>query len=191
MNTFLDYLKSAPTGNPASIDLNHAIMLYGVAVSMKPQRALNLGIGPGLTAFTLLHAIHANREGSLTAVDNNHDLGGNMSQDVLDQLRDDGVEVIKADERDYVSSCPSDSFDLILSDADHHHAGEWVDEILRIARDGAFIFVHDADNNEFPGLRRYQARAKELGLGHYLFNKGGPGTERSPSTGFLLIINRK
>ncbi len=191
IHSFLRYLDGGAANHAASIDLNHAILLFAAATAAKPQRVLNLGIGPGLTAFALLHALRHNGEGSLVCVDNNHDLGGNMSQGVLDQLRGDGVEIVISGEREYVHSCLTDSFDLILSDADHYHAGEWVDEILRIARPDALIFVHDADNNAFPGLRRYQERARELGLGYKMFNKGGHGTDRSPQTGFLMIVNRK
>lgn len=183
--------REAPWGHDAAIDLNHAFLLFAVAVASKSQRMLNLGIGPGLSVNALLRAVRYTGAGSIVAVDNNYDLGGNMSQGIIDQLRNDGVEVVISEERDYVFNCPTDSFDLIVSDADHYHAGEWVDEILRIARPGAFIFVHDADNSAFPGLRRYQTRAAELGLGHVLFNKGGRGSERAPKTGWLMIVNRK
>ena len=193
LGLFVRYLETTPArGHAAAIDVNHTLMLFAVASSVKPDHVLNLGIGPGLSAYTLLHALEYNGHGHLTCVDNNWDLGGNMPQSVVSDLRQRGATVVcPMEERNYVHNCVSDSFDLILSDADHLHAGEWVDQILRIARNGAFIFVHDADNDSFPGLRRYHERAKELGLSHYLFNKGGVGCEYAPQTGFLMMVNRK
>lgn len=183
--------QEAPWNKDAAIDLGHAFLLFAVAICSKPKDILNLGVGPGVSVNSLVKSVKFNGFGHITAVDNKHDLGGNMSQGVLDDLAKNGVNIIFSPEKEYVYGCQSDSFDLIVSDADHYHAGEWVDEIFRIARPNAFIFVHDANNNDFPGLRCYGERAKELGYPHYLFNKGGRATDRAPKTGWLMIINGK
>ena len=194
LRKYFDYiLNKNPYLNPAAVDLNHAMLLLGIAMSNKPKDILELGIGTAFISFTLLTAIkYNNNGGQLTCIDNFQDLGGNMPRNIPNELTKLGAKIIAPiDEYKFVSTCSSDSYDLIVSDADHTRAGKWVDEILRIARSDAFIFIHDADNKDYPGLRKYSQTVKDKNFPHFLFNKSTRQDERCHLNGWLMFQNKK
>lgn len=43
-------------------------------------------------------------------------------------------------ERDFVMSTKENEFDFLVSDGDHNHAGEWVEDIFRIMKPDSFMF---------------------------------------------------
>jgi predicted O-methyltransferase YrrM len=171
-----------------AIDFNHVMFLYSSVISLKPKRCLNLGIGPGTSAFAILEGLEYNQTGSLDCLDNFCD---NLLQTTLDELKEKNVTIIQGEERDYVASCESNSYDLILSDADHLHADEWTNEIFRIATPDAFLFFHDVANNDYPNLRKHIKIIENKGLPHFLFNTVSRSDERCDKSGFLFVINKK
>lgn len=172
-----------------SIDQCHASLLYGAAVSRKPDRLLELGVGGGYATSALLAAIRFNGRGRLTCVDSLFDWHGKMPQH-LASLHVSGVKLVVQDERSFLQSCANDSFDLIVSDADHVNAGSWVEEYLRVASDGAFLFFHDTANGQFPGQKRILHVVKTRSLAHYEFTESSRPGERC-ERGWLWVVNRK
>ncbi len=190
ISKYLEFLRN-PEPNNASVDLCHGLLLLGLLVAAKPQKILEIGIGPGFCSEFLINGIHFNNIGKLTCIDNYHDLGGNLPESTIDDLRSRGTTVIAPiEEKDFVFSCEENSFDFLMSDGDHNHAGEWTDQIFKIMAPNAIMLFHDADNVEYPNLRNYQNRAIELSKPHMMFNKSSRGDERC-ARGMLLILNTK
>ena len=175
----------------AAIDRGHAVLMLGALLAAKPESVLEIGIGTGTATKTILEGLAFNGVGQLTCVDNYWDLGGNLPHEVLESIAKRGV-TLKApiNEKDFVLSCPDDSYDFLVSDGDHEHAGEWADEIFRIMKPNSFMFFHDIANTDYPNLQNYLKRAIELGKPHFLFSKSSRSDENC-GRGWLMIINEK
>ena len=176
----------------ASIDECHASLILGTALSTKPNNLLEIGIGTGFITNTLLYSIEYNQMGFLTAVDNYQDLGGNLKHDTIQQLqKNKNLKLLcPIQEKDFVLSSNDDSYDFLVSDGDHHNAGDWVEEIFRIMKPNAFIFLHDINNKIFPGLMNYKTLADKYNKPNYLFYKSSIEKEMC-DRGLLMIINNK
>ena len=103
-------------------------------------------------------------------------------------IRGAGAEIVVSDEETFVRACPADTFDVLVSDADHRRSGTWLAEHLRIVRDGGFLFFHDTNNPQWPTLIDLQERVKHLS--HYHFVQKSRGDERC-ERGWLWVVNRK
>ena len=88
----------------------------------------------------------------------------------------------------FVSKAESDTYDFIVSDADHSHSGEWTDHIWRIAKPDAIIVVHDIFSYTSP--YKYVSEAKRLGKPTMIFNKSSRKDEEC-NNGLAIIANRK
>lgn len=192
MNEIIEASRSILASKPrfqASVDLCHGVILLGTLMSIKPENVLEIGIGPGFCSDMIIEALGYNNKGQLTCVDNMHDLGGNLPHDVLARLQQKAT-VIKSSERDFVYSSPDNTYDFLVSDGDHQHAGEWTEEIFRIIRPNSFMFFHDVNPREYPNLMNYKTEADRLGKPNYLFNASSRGDEQC-GRGWLMIINKK
>jgi predicted O-methyltransferase YrrM len=175
-----------PPAHPHSIDLAHTVFMSGCVLSKKPERVLELGIGPGHTSWALARALAYNGKGSLTCVDGWCDWGG-REPDHVEALRRAGVEVIAQSEEEFVRSCPSERFDVLVSDADHGRSQEWLDDHLRLVKPGGFLFFHDTNNPLFPNLRAIVERVAHLP--HYHFAENSRPDE-SCSRGLLFVMKQ-
>ncbi len=171
---------------PASLDLAHTVFLAGCVLSKKPERVLELGIGPGYCSWALVRALAYNRKGRLTCVDSWCDWHGREPEHIA-ALRRAGVEVVVRTEEEFVRSCPAECFDVLVSDADHGRSEQWLDEQLRIVKPGGFLFFHDTNNPEFPNLAVIVARVARLP--HYHFTESSRPDEAC-ARGFLFVIKR-
>lgn len=178
------FRKYPPFPSDVSIDECHGDLLYGMVVSQKPLRILELGIGSGCATSILLRAIKYNGYGRLTCVDNFSDWNGKPPLHAASL----GCKIVIQDESAFLRSCPSDSYDLIVSDADHGHASEWIKEYFRVANEGAFLFFHDTNNQDYPNLRRIVEMV--AALPHYHFTRSSRQDERC-GRGWLWAINQK
>ena len=178
------------TSNSVAIDLCHNMFMMGALLSKKPDDVLELGIGSGFVTVSLIHGLRYNGKGKLTCVDNWKDEWGADSDDVA-RLRMAGVNVVApVEERTFLSECPSDSYDFLISDADHFNSGTWVDEHLRVVRSGGFLFFHDTNELEsFPNMALITKRVQELNLYHYHFKQSSRSEERC-ERGWLFVIQR-
>ena len=151
-----------------SVDLSHAALIYGLAVSGKPNELLELGIGSGLTAFALHHATRFNLCGQLTVVDNYFDWGGGDRPSIADKIAAlDNVRLVESSEREFLANTPDNSYDFLLSDADHY--GDWQDQHLRVVRPNGTLVFHDTNNPEFPNLLLVEEmiKARRVPYKHY------------------------
>jgi len=184
---FLDQYK--PHG--AAIDFAHAVIILGSLVSSKPENVLEIGIGTGSITNILLNGIDYNQIGKLTCIDNFHDLGGNLPKSTLENLKTKNINIIAPiEEKDFVFSQQENTYDFLVSDGDHLHSGEWVDQMFSIIKPNSFMFFHDVNNPDYINLMNYKLRADELNKPNYLFTKSSRPDENC-SRGLLMVINTK
>lgn len=184
---FFNYVLSFERKNAISIDLCHNVLLFGAILSSKPNKVLELGIGNGYSTKCILAALKYNQMGALTSVDNFYDWKG-RKPDHVDELQAMGANIIVEAERAFVHNAESNTYDFIMSDADHDHAGEWVDQIVRIAKNDAIIFVHDVFYT--PSVNKYLQYCQHNNIPHFVFNKSSLLNE-SCHNGLLMFRNKK
>lgn len=186
-NLILNYNNN----NKFAIDRCHNIFLIGALLSKKPENILELGIGTAYVTLSIIHAIAYNKKGRLTSVDNFSDWEGQEPEGIK-KIREAGVNVVApVEEKEFVSNCASDTYDFLISDADHFNSGLWVNNHLRITQHDGFMFFHDTNLKEmFPNLALIEKRIKELGLPYYHFTENSRPDENC-ERGWLFVINKK
>jgi predicted O-methyltransferase YrrM len=190
LKEYFNYLLTEPYSDPCAVDFNHAMLLFGTILSAKPATICEIGLGSGFITKTILAAIEYNQVGNLICVDSMHDRFGNLKESLLDYLKSHKkVSLKECTEKDFVFNCKENVFDLLISDADHHHSHEWIYETFRIVRPNGYIFAHDVTNKEFPGLREYIHYCKRYNFPFELFNTSSRGGERCDSNGWIKIKN--
>jgi len=178
--------------NRAAVDVPHGIIILGALISSKPEKILEIGIGTGFITNLLLDGVSYNQTGQVTSVDNFHDLGGNLPNKVFEDLKQRrSINIIAPmQERDFVMSTKENEFDFLVSDGDHNHAGEWVEDIFRIMKPDSFMFFHDTNNPGYPGLKNYKTLADKHNKPNFLFSKSSRSDEDC-ERGILMVINVK
>ena len=183
----VDFARKGPDQWMA-VDPAHCIFLFGTVLARKPHDVLDLGIGTcGYTSRLILQALKYNQRGRLTCVDNWLGFGGS-EQEVARVLRSLGAEVVRQAEEDYVKGCPDDSFDLLVSDADHDRSHLWVKDHMRITRHDGFMFFHDTNNRLFPNLHAIESEIKHLPYFHF---KESTRPDEECERGWLFAVNKK
>jgi hypothetical protein len=171
-----------------SMDMAHAALIASMALSLKPARVLELGIGTGYLTKALLLALQMNGRGSLLCVDNWFDWDSRRPEHIS-ELEAWGAKVVVSSEEAFVRSCEREQFDLVVSDADHFSSYKWFEGTLGlVAREGV-AFFHDTNQPDmFPGLAQLPKRAAELGLPccHYTASDGN--SDRC-HRGLLMVLN--
>ena len=185
INDFFHHIEHFNHGKK-EIDLVHNCLLFGAVLASKPENVLELGIGNGYATRAIFYALKYNKKGKLTSIDNWHDWKGKEPSHV-DALRYLGVNVVAPiHERDFVRKQPDNTYDFLLSDCDHRHAGEWAEDVFRIVKPSGLMFFHDISQCE--SLKRYVEISKERRLSHFIFSKNSRKEERC-ERGFLMVIN--
>lgn len=186
---FYKYLCNHERGR-VEIDLVHNCLIFGAVLSSKPINALELGIGKGYATRAILYALKYNQIGTLTSVDNWHDWKG-REPGHIDELRELGVNVVAPiDEGNFVRSQPDNSYDFLMSDGSHRHAGEWAEDVFRIMKRDSIMFFHDVYSKfPFDSPKRYIELSKEKGLSHFVFSKSSLESEECEH-GLLMVINK-
>jgi len=188
--TYFKLLTSFNNRNAVAIDLAHNVFLVGAVLARKPHSILELGIGSGYVTQSLLLALRFNQRGRLTSIDNWFDWHGGEPQ-FVQALRKAGVNIIISGEEEFVRSAPDDSYDFLVSDADHYRSGSWLDQHLRIVQHGGFLFFHDTNQPKmFPSLATIVPEIHERGLFHFHFTESSRSDERC-QRGWLFVINAK
>jgi predicted O-methyltransferase YrrM len=130
------------------IDYSHRQLILGLVVASKPKKLLELGYGTGLTTKTLILGMIDNQCGELTVVDNFFDWGGHAPP----HLNTKGFTLIVSSEENFINSC-NESYDFIVSDADHFNSHKWLDKVLNLLTPNGIIVFHDTTNDMFPNLK--------------------------------------
>jgi predicted O-methyltransferase YrrM len=181
-------LKSRGHIYTASVDLCHGIFLLGAITSIKPKNVLELGIGPAFASEILCAGIKYNGVGQLTCIDNLHDLGGNLPKEKLEYLESNGANIIAPiDEKDFVMNCQNETYDFLVSDADHGRAHLWAEKVFDIMKPNSFMFFHDVC--EFKNLLRYKEIADERGYYNHTFSSSSRPDENC-HRGWQFIIKK-
>lgn len=176
--------------NPVALDRAHNMLVTGMVLSKKPKAVVELGVGSGYLSASLAYAIRYNGVGQLTSVDNWYDTQG-QEPPITKQLRNLGVNVVCSGEEEFVRSAPTDAYDMLISDADHYHSPEWLDQHLRIVKHNGLLFFHDTNQpNAFPALATMEGKVSALGLPYYHFTENSRPDEHC-DRGWLFVINRK
>jgi predicted O-methyltransferase YrrM len=179
--------------NPAidkmvAIDEAHASLLVSLVASRKPSSVLELGFGAGQSCRSILKGLAYNdRPFHFDLVDNWCDFDGRPPEEVS-RPDYEKVNFTTADERDFVFACER-KYELIFSDADHHHTQDWFEKVYDdlLEREGILIY-HDVTNAQlFPNLLRIYADAVRRDLHHMLFNYNSRPDERC-DRGLLVIF---
>lgn len=170
------------------IDDAHTDLIYALVGSAKPQHVLEFGIGGAAATDAILHALIVNESNySYTLVDNWVDFGGIIPQDVIDRYGSI-VNLVSSDEKDFVFST-KETYDFILSDADHCHTNEWFEYVYdTLLMDGGILIYHDINfvDNEFPNLREIYYISQRRGLIGMLFNRNSRPDERCQRGLFII-----
>ena len=190
LQPYFDLLTSFDHNQIVALDRAHGMFLNGAVLAKKPQNVLELGIGTGYTTLTLLHALRYNGMGKLTSVDNWFDWGGKEPAGV-NVFRQAGVNIVAMGEGEFLKQAATDAYDLLVSDADHFHSHEYLDEHLRITQNDAFLFFHDTNSpGTFPGLATIEERIRAKGLPCFHFKTNSRADEHC-DRGFLFVMNKK
>jgi predicted O-methyltransferase YrrM len=174
------------------IDQAHADLIYGLVVSHKPKKILELGVGGGKSADTILAAMKYNdNNADLYLVDNWYDFNFKMPQDVFDKYSD-RAKIISSDEKEFVFNT-KETFDFIMSDADHYNTDQWFRYVYEeLLNDKGILIYHDINLYEesFVNLRNILSDCVELKLNHFLFNRNSLTGERC-HRGLLVIFKNQ
>ena len=173
----------------AKIDQAHADLLRGLIVSSKPKKILELGLGGGKSADSMLEGLAYNQQPfDYTLVDNWQDRGGIIPQIVRDRY-EAHMKFVTSGEREFVFSC-TEKYDFIMSDADHFNADQWFEYVYEnLLEDNGILIYHDVNiiEQEFVNLINIYDKCQEYGIRHVLFNKNSLPTERC-QRGLLVIF---
>jgi len=175
------------------IDTAHSELVAGLVKANKPKKILEIGIGGGKSTDAILSALEYNQQPfEYTLVDNWFDWQGQMPAGVTEKYGD-RLNIITADERDFVFSC-NDKFDFIMSDGDHHQTDQWFEHVyMNLLNDNGILIYHDVnfiDADAFHNLKRIFYKAKEYQLSHHLFNLNSRSDERC-QRGLLIIFKNE
>jgi len=174
------------------IDIAHANLLAGLVAALKPSSILELGVGGGRATDAILAAIKYNQNNpTYTLVDNWSDFNYTIP-DVVREKYSDVINIVTSNEKDFVFSTKN-TYDFIMSDADHHHTNEWFEYVYEnlLNNDGILVY-HDINifpeiDGSFPNMLEILNSCRHKDIHYKLFNKSTIDTERC-HRGILVIF---
>lgn len=171
------------------MDQCHLDLLYGLIVSHKPQKILELGMGSAVATSVILKAIRYNgMAAELTCVDNWMDWNFKKPEEIT-SYEAKGVRVVTSGEKEFIFSC-KEKYDLILSDADHDHAQDWFDRTAGLLEQGGILIYHDVMNPQFANLYEIVRKTIKSGHSYILFERSSRADENC-GRGLLVITTEK
>lgn len=166
------------------MDENHIDLIYSLIICNKPKTILEIGVGTGAVSLKALQACEYNEiTPQIVCVDNFFDWKGKPPREFEEASKK--FQFVISDEKSFVKSC-KDSFDFIISDADHHHTHEWVESTYSLLNKGGILIYHDVTNRDFPNLFGIVNWARKKGVTHMCFNSSSKPNERC-ERGLLVI----
>jgi predicted O-methyltransferase YrrM len=157
-----------------SIDEAHNALLFGIILSLKPKKVLELGIGMGHVTRTILMGFRYNGLGEIISVDSCKDFDGKEPPHFED-LKKMGVHIEIDLEQNFIEKQKSESFDLLISDADHKNGAAWIEKTVDILKKPGFMFFHDVN---LPGLLGIKNYLTSINLPFFVFDQSTRPKER-------------
>jgi predicted O-methyltransferase YrrM len=170
------------------IDDCHIDLIYGLAVSQKPNSILELGWGSGRSAKAIIKAIKYNGNyPRYTIVDNWMDFNGKIPKEAA-EIHEREALIITSEEESFIRGCKF-SYDFILSDADHCWSHLWFEQTFdNVLRSGGIMVCHDIMNRDgYPRLYDIVVNCQNRGIRHAIFDKNSRNDERC-ERGLLVIF---
>lgn len=171
-----------------ALDLSHNILLFGAVLSAKPKSVLELGVGTGYVTKSLLYALAYNGVGKLTCVDALIDSGGKVPFH-YQELKDMGANIIISTEKDFTLAQQRESFDFLVSDADHKGAVNYLPQTIEMMQPGSVMFFHDTNESRFPGLMKIEDRLRKMDIECHQFDQVSREDERC-NRGWLMAFKK-
>jgi len=175
------------------MDINHAELIKGLVMASKPTNILEMGVGGARSMDSVIDAIEYNQNNPIyTVVDNWCDFAGSIPQEFLEIYGPYITNLISSVEREFVFST-KDTYDFIISDADHHHTNEWFEYVYNnLLQNGGILIYHDINlfpekRDSFPNLAEIYHKCNELNINYKLFNKSTLPNERC-HRGLMVIF---
>ena len=171
--------------NFISIDKNHIDLIYSLLICAKPIKTLEIGIGSGLVTQKIVEAYEYNKiKPQIDCVDNFFDWNQHMPEHIS-KLK--SVNIINMSEEHFISSC-NNTYDFIISDADHYNTHKWIDQTCGLLNKSGILIYHDITNSMFPNLLSIlnYFQTNRTNYSHFLFNKSTLAGERC-HRGLLVI----
>lgn len=190
LEQILDNISSFPsTFSDQSMDLNHAMLIYSLILSSKPEKIFEFGIGTGLISRLILKAIEYNSMGKLTCIENLQDWPEyNITS--LKKNIELGINVIHSSEEDFVKNCNENECDFLVSDADHINSHLWIDKVCKFVKNNGFMVFHDVAYPAYPNLYKNIEYCQANKLPYFVFCKESKTGEKC-SRGLLVTQNKK
>ncbi len=169
------------------IDIAHAKLIEGLVCAHKPESVLEFGFGRGRSAEAILRGIEFNGNEPYTVlVDNWGDWGKEMPPEAKSFFAEhENILLVAMDEGEFVKQC-GQSFDFIMSDADHNCTHEWFERVYDDLLNPGGVLITD-DVTQFPGLIGIVEKCRERNLRHVVFEKNSQSWERC-QRGLLCIF---
>jgi predicted O-methyltransferase YrrM len=181
MKSFFDFILNFKRDN-SSVDVNHCMLIYALAISHKPENILEIGVGSGFVTKTLHYATQYNGKGNITCVDNFHDWKGSKPNIIEEIDRD--VTFVKSDEKSFVANHQEPIWDFIVLDADHNHSHEWAEFSYNMGRPNSIFIIHDI--HYAPNLLKYWEVAIKNRFPNFIFDKSSRSDEGC-EVGLLVV----
>ena len=166
------------------IDEAHCDLIYGLAVSLKPETVLELGYGRGHSMGSIWQAIGFNRvrTTSYTLLDNWSDHGGKVPDYLAKrcEMAWFKTEILSMEEEDFWLHCPivPGTLDLLVSDADHGHADKSFPQAVELMRPGGIMIYHDIANVNHPNLNNIPLYCSLRRIDFMIFKKSSREDEQ-------------
>lgn len=174
--------------NAVKIDDCHVDLIYGLIVALKPNSILELGYGSGKSTKSIIKGTSYNQNNpEFTLVDNWMDFDRKVPSHICTAYYAK-VKIVTDEEKDFIESC-TETFDFVLSDADHCHSHTWFERTFRdILRPGGIMVCHDIMNREgYPGLYDIVINCQNNRIRYAIFDKSSRDDERC-ERGLLVIF---
>lgn len=168
------------------IDHAHSQFIKSLVMCSKPKTILEIGLGGGESADAIIDGIIFNELATnYTIVDNWLDFDYQMPN-IVQEKYSKYANLITSGEYEFVHQC-TDSFDLIMSDADHSHSQIWFDHVFNnLLNPGGYLIYHDVTNAAYPNLFKIVESATRKNLNFFIFNKNSLPSERC-DRGLIVI----
>ena len=154
----------------------------------KPKNILELGLGGGRSSDAILNGIKYNQNNpKYTLVDNWLDYNYVQPTNFVNYCKNN-INIVTSDEKSFIHNC-SETYDFIMSDADHQHTNEWFEYVFdNLLNEDGILIYHDISLLPcgYKNLLEIYYKCIERNIKYKLFNKNSLVNEQCDRV--LLVI---